>query len=221
MKNSLSLYLVMGSQDCPHQNPVEILEEAIAGGITCFQFREKLSGKTGIEIIRLGRQLRQICADHQIPFIVNDRVDLGLILEADGIHIGQDDLPAYEVRKLIGPRRLLGVSAKTPAEAHKALQDGANYIGVGPMFTTSSKLDASAPIGPKAIEHIRQELPDIPIVGIGGITTERAGQVISAGADGVAVISAITKSSSPYEVTKNFCRQIAITKKEKNKMIMD
>ncbi|SFI80942.1 thiamine phosphate synthase [Thermoflavimicrobium dichotomicum] len=209
----LSMYLVMGSQDCPNHDPITILEQAIEGGITCFQFREKNSGRSWADIIALGKRLRQICADHQIPFIVNDRVDLGMILEADGIHVGQDDLPAAEVRKLIGSHRILGVSAKTTEQAHQAVQNGADYIGVGPMFETVSKPDASAPIGPEAIKHIRKNLPQFPIVGIGGITPERTAPVISAGADGVAVISAITQAESPLKATQRFIEQIALARK--------
>ncbi len=205
----LSLYLIMGSQDCLKKDPVQVLREAIEGGITCFQFREKNSGRSWSEIIQLGRELRQICREHQIPFIVNDRVDLGLLLDADGIHVGQQDFPAQDVRKLIGEKRILGVSAKTPHEAQQALQNGADYIGVGPIYATSSKPDADLPKGPAVITEIRQQLPSLPIVGIGGITPERAPAVISAGANGVSVISAITRAPSPYQAAQAFRKQMA------------
>lgn len=204
----LSLYLIMGSQDCPSKSPVQVLIEAIEGGITCFQFREKNSGRSWAEIIQLGRKLRHICREHQIPFIVNDRVDLGLLLDADGIHVGQQDFPAQEVRKLIGANRILGVSANTPQEAQEALQSGADYIGVGPIYATSSKPDADPPTGPAGITKIRQQFPSLPIVGIGGITPERAPAVIAAGANGVSVISAITKAPSSYQAAQAFIKQM-------------
>ncbi|MGA9174277.1 MAG: thiamine phosphate synthase [Thermoactinomyces sp.] len=205
IKNSLSLYFIMGSQDCPHQDPVLVLKQAIAGGITCFQFREKNSGLHMHQTVELGKKLRGLCREHRIPFLVNDRVDLALILEADGVHIGQDDLPAAEVRKIIGQNRILGVSAGTPAEAEQAMLDGADYIGVGPMFSTLSKKDAGEPIGPSAIKQIRERIGDsFAIVGIGGITPERTPQVIEAGADGVSVISAISKSENPFEAARRF-----------------
>ncbi|MBA4541537.1 MULTISPECIES: thiamine phosphate synthase [Thermoactinomyces] len=205
VKNSLSLYFIMGSQDCPHQDPVRVLEQAINGGITCFQYREKNSGLHMHQTVLLGKKLRRLCREHGIPFLVNDRVDLALILEADGVHIGQEDLPASEVRKIIGPDRILGVSAETPAEAEQAMLDGADYIGVGPMYSTLSKKDAGEPIGPDAIQQIRRQIgSDFPIVGIGGITPERTPQVMEAGADGVAVISAISKSGEPSEAARRF-----------------
>jgi thiamine-phosphate pyrophosphorylase len=195
----------MGSQDCPNQNPVEVLQQAIQGGITCFQFREKGSALSLRETVQLGKKLKQVCDEHRIPFIVNDRVDLAMILEATGVHIGQEDLPADEVRQLLGPDRLIGVSAETSAEAIQAVKDGADYIGVGPMFSTSSKPDAGQPIGPEAIRLIRSHV-NIPIVGIGGITPERASLVMDAGAQGVAVISAITKTTDPEQAAKAFLK---------------
>jgi thiamine-phosphate pyrophosphorylase len=203
--DSLLLYFVMGSQDCSKQNPVEILQLAIQGGITCFQFREKGSSLSLRETVQLGRKLKQVCDDYQIPFIVNDRVDLAIILKATGVHLGQVDLPANEVRHMLGPADWIGVSAKTAAEARQAFRDGANYIGVGPMFSTSSKPDAGPAIGPEAIHRMRADI-DIPIVGIGGITPERAPAVIEAGAQGVAVISAISKAEKPEQAAKAFLR---------------
>ncbi|MBA4494534.1 thiamine phosphate synthase [Paenactinomyces guangxiensis] len=204
-RDNLYLYFIMGSQDCPNHNPVEVLKQAIQGGITCFQYREKNSGLNMRETVRLGKELRNICRQHKIPFIVNDRVDLALILEATGVHVGQEDLPAAEVRRIIGPSRILGVSAETPEEAKHAFADGADYIGVGPMFSTSSKPDAGQPIGPAAISRIRNHLPfGSLIVGIGGITPKRAPDVLAAGADGVAVISAISKDKQPAHAAQAF-----------------
>ncbi|PTX55039.1 thiamine-phosphate pyrophosphorylase [Melghirimyces profundicolus] len=196
--SALRLYLVMGSQDCQGRDPVWILKEAIAGGITMFQFREKKSSLTMSETVFLGKKLRKVCLKHRIPFIVNDRVDLAMVLEADGVHVGQEDLPAVQVRRLLGSEPVIGVSCENPEEADKAAQAGADYLGVGAMYATPSKSDAGDPIGPESIRRIaRMENRPLPMVGIGGIHQDNAEPVIRAGAKGVAVISAITRASSP------------------------
>ena len=195
----LSLYFVMGSQDCaPPLSPVDVLKKAIAGGITCFQFRDKNSGLTMKETLALGRALRSECRQHHIPFIVNDRVDLALLLEADGIHVGQDDLPVEDVRALTGDDMWVGVSVHTLQEAEEAIASGADYLGVGPMFPTRSKSDAKTPLGPEGLAALCKQLTrPIPIVAIGGIRAAHVPDILSAGADGVAVISAIASQTDP------------------------
>lgn len=206
-----TLYLVMGSQDCRGRDPVWVLEQAIAGGITLFQFREKGSSLTLRETVALGERLRNLCRKHAIPFIVNDRADLALVLDADGLHVGQEDLPVREARRLIGPERILGVSAETVKEAKQAVRDGADYLGVGPMYVTSTKPDAGEPIGPQAIAGMRKHLPpSVPIVGIGGIDAAGAADVIRAGADGVAVISAIAGSPDPRRAAEELLRSVKL-----------
>jgi thiamine-phosphate pyrophosphorylase len=128
---------------------------------------------------------------------VNDRFDLAMTLEADGVHLGQEDLPVPEVRRILPPSSLVGVSARNIAEAKQAMQEGADYLGVGPLFATTSKPDARKPIGPSALAEIRQAIGTFPIVGIGGITWQNGAAVFQAGADGIAVISAITRADSP------------------------
>lgn len=190
MRELLKVYFIMGSVNCKRK-PADVLEEAIAGGITLFQYREKGAwALTGEEKWRLGKELQAICQKHHIPFIVNDDVDLAIELDADGVHIGQEDEPADLVRKKIGDK-ILGVSAHTIEEAQKAVVQGADYIGVGPIFSTNTKEDAKKPQGPKLIESMRKQGIDIPIVGIGGINIANADQVIASGADGISVISAI------------------------------
>ncbi|OYD08357.1 thiamine phosphate synthase [Paludifilum halophilum] len=208
----LRLYFVMGSQDCAGRDPAWVLEEAIAGGITLFQLREKGSSLTLGETVALGRRLKAICDEHRIPLIVNDRADLAMILGADGVHVGQDDLPADEVRQLIGTRSVLGVSCETPEEALQTRNSGAEYIGTGAMYATSSKPDAGKPVGPAAVEHIRAEMKSCPpIVGIGGITAANATPVIRAGAEGVAVISAIASAENPRRAAGNLRETVETT----------
>ncbi|MEV2909294.1 thiamine phosphate synthase [Paenibacillus larvae] len=196
----LKLYLVLGSPFCRH-SPEEVLQAAIRGGITLFQYREKGNGAlTGNKLVELGRRLRFICRENGIPFIVNDDLELALELDAEGLHVGQEDAEkagVAELRCRLGPSRILGVSAHNVEEAEAAVRDGADYLGVGPMYTTSSKADACEVQGPSLIRRLRGEGIFMPIVGIGGITASRSGDVIRAGADGVAVISSITGSADP------------------------
>src|SRR5699024_5890610 len=131
-RDVLQLYFIMGSNNT-NDHPVEVLKKAIEGGVTCFQFREKGPGaKTGTEKLTLGRQLRDVCRDHQIPFVVNDDVDLAIKLEADGIHIGQDDTSIEDVRKKVSRECFIGVSTSTIEESLDAEKRGADYVGVGP-----------------------------------------------------------------------------------------
>ncbi len=204
MEELLSVYFIMGSTNCQDKNPVQVLEEAIEGGITLFQYREKGPGAlVGSEKRHLGENLQRVCRDANIPFIVNDDVDLAIDLDADGIHVGQDDANAREVRERI-PGKLLGVSAHTVDEGKQAIADGADYLGVGPIYQTSSKSDAKEAQGAEVIKRFRDQQITIPIVGIGGITTENAHEVIQAGGNGVSVISAIANTPNVQSAAAKF-----------------
>ncbi|AZH30873.1 thiamine phosphate synthase [Paenibacillus sp. M-152] len=193
MRRHLQMYLVVGSVNCLAE-PSRVVQEALAGGTTMIQFREKgRSALTGVPMLELARQLQDLCHYAGIPFIVNDDVELALELNADGVHIGQDDESADSVRARIG-NRILGVSAHTIEEARRAILHGADYLGVGPIYPTISKDDAHAVQGPAILHEMRKSGIDLPIVGIGGITVDRVGEVVGAGADGVAVISAVTQA---------------------------
>ncbi|NBI29317.1 thiamine phosphate synthase [Chengkuizengella sp. YPA3-1-1] len=207
MKKHLKLYFVMGSVNCL-KNPVEVLSEAIDGGITMFQYREKGKGALeGEDKLQLGKKLQSLCNQNNIPFIVNDDINLALELDADGIHIGQEDGDVSKIRKFIG-RKILGVSAHDLSEATEAVKTGANYIGVGPMYETKTKLDTNEVAGPDMIRQLRQNNIEIPIVGIGGINQQNLKPVINAGADGVALISAISSLKQPREAASNLIESI-------------
>lgn len=207
MKQRLKVYFIMGSVNCK-KPPLEVLTEAIDGGITLFQFREKGSGAlVGEQKYEFAKQLQAICQKRGIPFIVNDDIELALAIDADGVHIGQDDEDARIVREKIGDK-ILGVSAHNLEEAQAAVAAGADYIGVGPIYPTKSKADAKQAQGPGIIRLLRNNGIAIPIVGIGGITAENAGEVMSAGADGVSVISAIASASSPLLATKQLAQAV-------------
>lgn len=205
MSEALNLYFVMGSANC-HLDPERTLSEAIEGGITLFQYREKGQGALeGEDRVYLGRKLKIICEKNKIPFIVNDDIELTLELDADGIHIGQDDHDPSYTRNKIGHDKWIGISTHSVQEAKKAVQDGADYIGVGPMFSTKTKEDAHDVVGPELISRMRAAgLRELPIVGIGGITLEGAKKVYEAGANGIAVISGISQAMSPKEAAEAF-----------------
>lgn len=207
LRDLLKVYFISGSINCL-KNPVEVLKEAIDGGITIYQFREKGEGSLKeTKKYELAKELQSLCRKHSVPFIVNDDIDLALELEADGVHIGQDDEPVEEVRKKIG-NKILGVSAHSIEEVDHAIKNGADYLGVGPIFPTSTKEDAKAVQGTKLIEELRDKGYDIPIVGIGGIKIENAPLVIKAGADGVSVITAISLAENIEETTAQLRKKV-------------
>ncbi|MCM3584201.1 thiamine phosphate synthase [Mesobacillus maritimus] len=191
----LQVYFIMGSVNCTRA-PEEVLKEAIDGGITMFQFREKGNGSLqGQRKLELALKLKQICHNYNIPFIVNDDIDLALKIDADGVHIGQEDESVELVRKRIGDR-ILGVSVHQLSEAEEAINKRADYFGVGPVYPTSTKTDAKPVQGVSFIEELRTNGFQVPIVGIGGISANNASAVTHAGADGVSVITAITNANN-------------------------
>lgn len=195
LRSLLKLYFIAGSNNC-RKNPAEVLQEAIEGGITIFQFREKgIDSCVGDKRVALAKNLQRICRENGIPFIVNDDISLALELNADGVHIGQEDEPVKDVRKKIGDK-ILGVSAHNLEDVQNAIDNGADYLGLGPIFPTTTKPDAKEVQGTKLIVELREKGFNIPIVGIGGIHAENAEAVIRAGADGVAVITAISHSEN-------------------------
>ncbi|MGM0715249.1 thiamine phosphate synthase [Brevibacillus parabrevis] len=209
LRDKMGVYFVIGTQDCgfSREKTVEIVREALAGGVGTLQLRDKGSELTSEERCELGRQLQELCREHQTLFFVNDDVDLAVRLQADGIHVGQDDMHLAEVRAMVGEAMYIGISAGTVEEAIAAKNGGADCIGVGAMFATSSKADAGEPIGPAGLREIREAVgAELPIVGIGGITLENAKQVCQAGADGVAVISAISRAESPKQAAEDLLR---------------
>jgi thiamine-phosphate pyrophosphorylase len=202
IRESLKLYFVMGSTNC-NQPPVQTLEQAIQGGVTLFQFREKGIGSLqGEEKLQLARELKDVCNRNGVPFIVNDDLDLALLVDADGVHVGQEDVSIEVVKEKLG-NKIVGVSCHNIEEARLAIENGANYIGVGPMYPTRTKIDTREVTGPSLISQMRVANISIPIVGIGGITAENALPVLQAGADGVAVISAISQHKSPKEAAED------------------
>jgi thiamine-phosphate pyrophosphorylase len=167
---------------------VDIARAAVEAGVPVLQFRDKnLPDKEFYEIALV---LRDLAAGTGTTFVVNDRVDIAIAVGADGVHIGQTDMPAAAVRRLIGNSRILGVSATTIEEAIRAERDGADYVGFGPIFSTATKADAAAPTGTEQLRKLSSVIK-VPIVAIGGIGEKNVGSVAAAGADAAAVVSAV------------------------------
>lgn len=195
MKNvDLSLYLVTDNSD-DVEKFLNTIEEGIKGGVTVVQIREKTADT--LEFYNLALKVKEITTKYDVPLIINDRVDVALAIDADGVHVGQSDMPCSVTRKLIGKDKILGVSAATIEEAKKAEKDGADYIGTGAVFPTATKDDA-----PKITKKDLKEIVDsinIPVVAIGGITLENASQLNDTGIAGLSVVSAIMSSENPKE----------------------
>lgn len=198
MKLDVSLCVILDRPAAGGRDLAVILDAVIAGGCLMVQLREK--EWTTRQLLPLAERLRERAKGAGVTFIVNDRLDLALAVEADGLHLGQDDLPASVARKLLSPGMILGVSTHSAAQARQAEADGADYIGVGAIYPTATKEKFDL-VGPDLIRQIRP-LVALPIIAIGGITQENAAEVIAAGADGVAVISAVTGASDPRAATE-------------------
>ena len=182
-----TLYLCT-DRDLMRADTVEdAVRQALLGGVTMVQLREKnCSAK---EFFETAQRVKKITDQAGVPLIINDRVDIALAVDADGVHVGQSDIPAAEARRLLGPDKIIGVSARTVEQARKAEADGADYLGVGAVFPTTSKDDA-AEVSYDTLKAICEAV-SIPVVAIGGITQENVVKLAGSGIDGVAVISAI------------------------------
>ena len=193
MKNiDLSLYLVTDNSD-DVEKFLNTIEEAIKGGVSVVQIREKTADT--LEFYNLALQVKEITTKYNVPLIINDRIDVALAIDADGVHVGQSDMPCDITRKLIGEDKILGVSAATIEEAKKAERDGADYIGTGAVFPTKTKDDAPS-ITKEDLKEITESI-NIPTVAIGGITLKNASQLKDTGIAGLSVVSAIMSSDNP------------------------
>jgi thiamine-phosphate pyrophosphorylase len=193
----LSLYLVTDKSD-DVEKFLKTIEEAINGGVTVVQIREKTADT--LDFYNLALKVKEITSRYNVPLIINDRVDVALAIDADGIHVGQSDMPCDVTRKLVGPDKIVGVSAATIEEAKKAEKDGADYIGTGAVFPTQTKDDA-----PKVTKKELKDIVDsinIPVVAIGGITLDNAHELLDTGIAGLSVVSAIMSSDNPKKSSK-------------------
>ena len=188
---------------------VAIAEAALAGGADMIQLRDKTGSLR--DLLPQAQAIQALCRVRGAVFIVNDRVDLALAADADGAHVGQEDLPAASARRLLGPRRLMGVSTHSLAQAEAAQQVGADYIGFGPMFATGTKDTSYTPRGLEALRGIRRTM-SLPILAIGGITLENVAEVIAAGATAPAVISAVVRAADITAAAAAFRQRVIAAK---------
>lgn len=186
-----TLYVITDAQLSRGRSHLEVAREAIKGGASLIQFRDK--EMTTRELVETARRLKELTKKKGVPFIINDRLDVALAVDADGVHVGQDDMPAALTRQLIGPDKILGVSASTVEEALQAEREGADYVSASPVFTTPTKPDAPPPTGLEGLRAI-VEAVNLPVIAIGGINEENVTEVMEAGAQGVAVISAVVSA---------------------------
>ncbi|CAM4207003.1 thiamine phosphate synthase [Saccharibacillus endophyticus] len=194
------LYAITGENFHPGRGLAEVMEQAILGGADIIQFRDKHSGKE--ELLRKAKALRELTRRYDIPFIVNDHVELALEVDADGIHLGQGDLPLAEARRIVGSK-IIGISTHAIEEALAAQEQGADYIGAGPVYATRTKLDVVAPVGLDYIREVSRRI-SIPFVAIGGIKLGNADEVIEAGATRLCAISEIVGSEDPAGACRAF-----------------
>jgi thiamine-phosphate pyrophosphorylase len=197
------LYLILGERDCGERSPAEIVTAAAKGGMTLLQLREK-TASTGA-FLQLSRELQTVLDPYRIPLLINDRIDIALAAGTAGVHIGQDDMPVTDARRLLGPDAIIGLTVRSLDEAAAAPLHLVDYISIGGVFQTTSKDNPNPPIGVDGFTEIAAYLrrrTAMPLTAIAGINTGNAADVIRAGADGVAIISAICAGADPQQASR-------------------
>ncbi|MFC7132948.1 MULTISPECIES: thiamine phosphate synthase [Salinibaculum] len=215
MTTNFDTYLVTQRDLSAGRSTEEVVEAALAGGVDVVQVREK--HRNAREQLAVARALREPTAEAGVPLVINDRIDVAVAADADGVHLGDDDLPVDVAREQLGADAIVGRSVSTVEAAEAAEAAGADYLGVGAVYATSSKDvdEDNQAIGLDVVADIAAAV-DIPFVGIGGVTPERAPEVVAAGADGVAVISAITQADDPGEATRALKEAVAEGKRRRD-----
>ena len=201
----LSLYLVTDQALCGARGVVATVRAALRGGITALQYRAKEIDLR--DAIVEASALASLAHHYGIPFIVNDRLDLALAVDADGLHVGQSDMPPRLARRFLGPDKILGFSVTTADEIATIEADIIDYIGLGPVYATATKSDAATPLGLDQFRALRRAIT-LPVVAIGGIGFDRAAEVIAAGADGIAVVSAICTAPDPTAASHTLLQHV-------------
>lgn len=200
------LYVILDPSVCPDRPLHEVLKVSAAAGATLFQYRNKSASMNDAYIEAM--ELRKLAAELEVLFIVNDRCDLALAVDADGVHLGQGDLPLNLARKVMGDEKLIGISTHNAEQVRAATVGQPDYLGFGPIFTPASKRDHDPVVGVAGLKAIRPLTP-LPIFAIGGISLDHVSEVMGAGANGVAVISAILKASDIRQTVSDFVVRLA------------
>lgn len=205
MKNIGVLHVITDTTLQSRFTHMELAELAIQGGADTVQFRQKHG--TTRELVAIAQTMQSICEQHKVPLIVNDRADIALAVGSTGVHFGQDDMPVSIGRRMLPTETIIGASARTEEKILEAITEGADYIGFGPIYGTTSKPDAEMA---KGLERLRRmcDIAACPVIAIGGISIETAGDVIRAGAHGIAVISAVSAHPEPHIATQRLLNEI-------------
>lgn len=201
MNRIRGVYLIADAGTLHPDRLVEVVERVLPAGVQVLQLRDK-AGHTARRVDLAGRLL-PLARSMSILFLINDDVEAARQAGADGVHLGAEDLDLHATREILGPSAVIGASAGTPEEAQAAEAGGADYLGVGPAYPTTTKPDAGRPIGPEGVRAVK-EATSLPVVAIGGITLDNASDLLRAGADAIAVISAVLNAPDPIEATKKF-----------------
>jgi thiamine-phosphate pyrophosphorylase len=211
---NIDLYVVTDQKLSKGRPVEEVITRTIDGGAQAIQYRDKKA--TTKQMLEAGFRLRQLTKERQIILIINDRVDIAVAVDADGVHLGQDDLPIATARKLFGYDKIIGISVSSIEQAFAAEQAGADYLGLSPIFTTPTKPDAGTGLGLEFIRQVREKV-GIPLVAIGGINAENVAAVIQAGADCAAVVSAVVSAEDIEQAARELVDKIKTSKKRKIK----
>jgi len=206
-----NLYLVTEETLSAGRKTIQIVKDALAGGVEVIQLRDK--NLPVIDRFRIGKEIRKITLEYDVDFIVDDRIDLALALDADGVHLGQEDLPLEVARRILGPEKIIGISASNIKEAKVAEEGGADYLGVGSVYLTDSKKveEDHRSIGEEGVKSIKKNC-SLPIVAIGGLKRENSPMIIQAGAGAIAVITALTQAQNVSDEARKFIETIAMAK---------
>lgn len=196
------IYGITGERFSKGRTNIEVVEAMIAGGVTTVQYREKRHQKNYRDILDECYRIREITRDNNVLFIVNDYVDVAMLVDADGVHVGQEDLSVEAVRKLVGPHKIIGLSTHSPEQAMQAAECGADYIGVGPIYATQTKEDVCAPVGLEYLEYVVKNCT-MPFVAIGGIKEYNINEVTKRGAKTICLVTEIVGSDNIRETVES------------------
>jgi len=205
------LYIITDQRISHDKSHLKVAEAALAGGATVIQFRDKEMKDS--EAVVTCREIYKLTKKKGVSFIVNDRVEVAKAMDADGVHLGQEDMSFSSARKILGKEKIIGISVETVEQALKAVEGGADYLGVGPIYATATKPDAGKVLGIARLKEIREAV-NIPIVAIGGINENNLEEVLKAGVDGVAVISAVVSAPDITEACRKLKNKIEYIKKK-------
>lgn len=214
MKNiDYSLYLVTDRPLCLGRDLIQVVKEAVAGGVTLVQLREKNASTR--ELLEIAVEIRKILQGTSVPLIINDRIDIALALNAEGVHLGNIDMPYKKAREILGPDKIIGLSAESMKDAMAASRLGADYLGVSPIFTTPTKPELETGLGLEGLRKIRS-VTELPLVAIGGMNVSNCRAAVESGADGIAVVSAICSVPDPGLAARALLSEVRKGKQKRN-----